>query len=402
MNRKLMVVMIIGVMALLSTIQPQTTAAQSDPTSQIVAEVNALRASLGLFAYTVNAALTAAAQGHAEWMAANHNWSHQGAGGSIPQDRATAAGYRGWVRENVASGTPSYSPSLVVYHWGQSPGHRPTMVSTDYVHIGVGYARSSQDYDVYVLMAGYTSGSAPAQPAVDPAAAPLVIQPVQVSGPREDGSIAHVVQPGETAWDIAAAYGVEVAELLALNGLSNDPLLHPGDEVMVQAAGGAPITAAAAEGLTHTVGNGETAWTIAAHYGISLDDLLAANGLGPEPLLHPGDRLTIPGVESDTPEPAASEPTAVLPTMTAVSQAATEPPSPPPPTPTATNTPVPATEPPPTPSPPPPMPTLASESAPSSPGGSAAIGAVVIAVGAILFLGMAAIELYERFGRRRR
>ncbi len=372
-------------------------AAQSDPAGQIITEVNALRASLGLPAYQVDPALTYAAQFHAEWMAAGHRWSHTGAGGSSPQDRAAAAGYRGWVRENVASGTPSYEPSLVVYHWGQSPGHRPTMVSTDYVHIGVGYTRSDRDYDVYVLLAGYPSAGAPVLPAEGPVAlGPIVAQPVQVSGPREDGSIVHVVQQWETAWDIAAAYGIAVEALLALNGLPDDPLIQPGDELIVQAAGADAVPPPAA-GRTHTVQSGETAWTIAAIYGVPLEDLLAANGLGSDPLLRPGDRMTIPGGT-----PAAPGTTAAPPTAAAV-QTATEPPTPSP-TLVATATTVTATLPP-TPSPPPPMPTLTPALEPEGEiglGTNVLIGGVVIAIGVTIFAAMLWIELYERFGRRRR
>ncbi len=376
---------------------PAPAAAQSGPAYEVIRLVNDLRASLGLPAYQIDSALMAAAQSHAEWMAIGNRWSHTGAGGSSPQDRATAAGYRGSVRENVASGT-HYMPSEVVYHWGQSPGHYPTMASPQYVHIGVGYTYNGE-YHIYVLLAGYPSNAAPARPANPPVDAPAAV-PVEVSAPREDGAIVHVVQEGQTAWTIAAAYGVDLAVLLALNGLPDDPLIHPGDEIMIRPSGSA--TPPPPGPATHVVHSGETAWTIAAIYGVDLDALLALNHLGPDPLLHPGDELLIP---APTPPPTDAAPPAPTETLPPAVRAAEATPSPYPlvaSEATATDTPVLTATPSPT---APPAPTLTATPPPvaeTATGSSTRtiIGAIVIAVGLTVFAAMAVIELYERFVRR--
>ncbi len=54
--------------------------------------------------------------------------------------------------------------------------------------------------------------------------------------PQPDGSIIHVVQEGESAWTVADAYGMTVAELAALNGLAPEPALFPGQELIVRVA----------------------------------------------------------------------------------------------------------------------------------------------------------------------
>ena len=41
------------------------------------------------------------------------------------------------------------------------------------------------------------------------------------------------VQPGQTAWTIAAYYEVDLAELLGLNNLTENAILHPGDILLV-------------------------------------------------------------------------------------------------------------------------------------------------------------------------
>lgn len=102
---------------------------------RVVQEMNRHRRS----PLTRHAQLDAAAQGHADWMAANEKLSHQGASGSSAADRVTAAGYR-WqgVAENIAAG--QRTETEVVDAWFKSPGHRKNM-QCNYRHTGVGVAQ---------------------------------------------------------------------------------------------------------------------------------------------------------------------------------------------------------------------------------------------------------------------
>jgi hypothetical protein len=70
----------------------------------------------------------------------------------------------------------------------------------------------------------------------------VIFQPVITATPRPDGSIVHVVQEGQTLWTIAAVYGLDLAQLLSLNGLAEDSFVHPGDEVIVRPAATATPT----------------------------------------------------------------------------------------------------------------------------------------------------------------
>jgi hypothetical protein len=58
--------------------------------------------------------------------------------------------------------------------------------------------------------------------------------PVEAAEPREDGSIIHVVRTGQALWNIAAVYDVSIEQILELNGLSQNSVIQPGQEILVR------------------------------------------------------------------------------------------------------------------------------------------------------------------------
>ncbi len=224
--------------------------AQTDPASEVIQRVNALRASYGVPAYQVDSALMAAAQAQTDWSAANNHIGHDGPGGNSPNDRAQAAGYgngkKSFALENAAHGTmPQNTPELVVRMWQSDWVHLDAMISENYEHIGVGYTEAN-GHSWFVMMVGYvgakgSSGGSQSQNvsagevATNP---PVVSQPIYVpftrSEPDESGAIYHEVQPGQSAWTIAAQYGIELNELFELNNLTEDSVLYPGDRIMIR------------------------------------------------------------------------------------------------------------------------------------------------------------------------
>jgi len=102
-----------------------------------------------------NAALQIAAQAHAQDMAENNFLGHEGSSGSLPGDRAAAAGYA-WssIGENVAAGQTSAEE--VVGTWLASAGHCENLMSADYSETGVAHAvnRSSDKGTYWVQIFG--------------------------------------------------------------------------------------------------------------------------------------------------------------------------------------------------------------------------------------------------------
>jgi len=219
------------------------TQAQADPVNEIIQRVNALRAAYGVSEYQVDYALMYTAQTQASWGLENNHFGHDGPGGSMPDDRAKAAGYgsgeNSYAIENVAAGTASLNtPELVVTMWQGDWGHLNAMISADYEHIGVGFAEAN-DVSYYVMMVGWVGTKASSRdtqdqeiPVVDTPSGPF-----EMSEPDEFGAIYHEVQSGQTAWTIAAQYGIELAELFELNQLTEDSILHPGDMLMIRPPG---------------------------------------------------------------------------------------------------------------------------------------------------------------------
>ncbi|MGB7096322.1 MAG: CAP domain-containing protein [Anaerolineales bacterium] len=235
--------------------QPARSSAQAGDAWQLIAEVNALRAAYGLPPYEVNNALMSAAQGHSNYQAQIGTWTHTGPGGSRPHDRAVAAGYGGgaqvFVSENVALGI-NLSTSRVVNEMWQDAIHLETMISSRYTQIGAGVGHAG-DWEYYTIDVGYIAGSAgsgtnpddpppPSETDDNSTPAPTVIpvEPISIAIPGADGSIQHVVQWGQFLENIATAYGMELIDLLALNGLSDQAIIYPGDKLLIQAGSTPP------------------------------------------------------------------------------------------------------------------------------------------------------------------
>ncbi|HKA84343.1 MAG TPA: CAP domain-containing protein [Acidimicrobiales bacterium] len=122
-----------------TTAPPPAPTVSAAPTAadQVVDLVNAERAAARCQPLAVSDALTAAAQGHSDDMAANNYFSHTSLEGATASDRAEAAGFRGSaLGENIAAG--QRTPQDVMAAWMGSEGHRDNILNCDYTVIGVG------------------------------------------------------------------------------------------------------------------------------------------------------------------------------------------------------------------------------------------------------------------------
>lgn len=93
----------------------------------------------------------------------------------------------------------------------------------------------------------------------------------------------HVVQRGETLWQIANRYNVTIAAIQQINQLPNLNQVLIGQSIVIPVAG-----------TTHIVKYGETLWSIAQTYDVPVNSILQANQITNPNLLYPGVSLYIP------------------------------------------------------------------------------------------------------------
>jgi uncharacterized protein YkwD len=106
--------------------------------TKLVEAHNRCRAEAKLKKLTPNRKLTAAAQAHAEDMAARRKMTHTGADGSSSSERIKARGYRYFrTGENVAFG--KFSLERLMKGWMDSPAHKRNILG-GFSEIGVGCA----------------------------------------------------------------------------------------------------------------------------------------------------------------------------------------------------------------------------------------------------------------------
>jgi LysM repeat protein len=208
---------------------------------ELIDAVNSYRGQRGLSAYTVSSILMGTAQSQAEYMASLGTWTHTGPGGTSPKDRITAAGYHwAFASENVLQ-TGNLQASgwdlVTIKDWADAD-HQYTFLSPNLCEVGAGVAVSGA-LAYYVLDAACPSGSGGSSSTAVPgataviggggAATAVVVIP---NTPKPDGSVSHLVRPGETLWSIAIAYKTTIAELKAINRLADDSI-YPGDTLTI-------------------------------------------------------------------------------------------------------------------------------------------------------------------------
>jgi len=106
----------------------------------------------------------------------------------------------------------------------------------------------------------------------------------------------HIVQKGDTLYDIGKQYGVSIKEIKKKNNLRSDRI-YPGQKLIV------PIKI---KGIYHQVKRYETLWRICKTYRVSMEKVIRLNRLSNPDDIKVGQRLFIPGatrvIDIDIPE----------------------------------------------------------------------------------------------------
>lgn len=101
---------------------------------------------------------------------------------------------------------------------------------------------------------------------------------------KSASNVYHKVRRGETLYSIARNYSVSVADLKRLNGLGRRSRIRPGKELLVRASETVPEK--------YTVKRGDTFEKIARRYGLNAEDLMELNEMDSQDL-RPGQKIAL-------------------------------------------------------------------------------------------------------------
>ena len=108
----------------------------------------------------------------------------------------------------------------------------------------------------------------------------------------------YVVKSGDTLYSVAKKYGISVTELKEINDLSNNTL-SIGQKLLVPATTIIIDETTPGEYITYTVKSGDNLYSIANRYGVSVKEIMNLNNLTSN-LLNVGQTLRIPTSETNT------------------------------------------------------------------------------------------------------
>jgi LysM repeat protein len=213
---------------------------------ELILAMNTLRVAYGLPPLIEDPIINAVAQNTAQTMAANNMSWHIG----DVRGRIAAAGYGAggavWATENFATGNMGIDQIMATW---ADPDHMRPAVTPAYCHVGAGIAQTSDGRYYYILQAAYvsgqecgsvTSGAPSVGGTVQPGGTPGVanpgfglIMPVKIATADADGKVYHEVQAGQSFWSIAIAYQITINDLETWNNLSRDTPLTTGQKLFI-------------------------------------------------------------------------------------------------------------------------------------------------------------------------
>ncbi len=220
----------------------QPAPAQQVSAYELILAMNTLRVAYGLPALIEDPIVNAVAQNTAATMAANNMSWHIG----DVRGRIASAGYGGggtvWATENFAVSSGGMGIDEIMAVWADAEHMRPA-VTAAYCHVGAGAAQTSDGRIYYILQAAYVSGqecgsSAPSiggtpQVGAIPNPVSQLILPVKIATADAEGKVFHDVQAGQSFWSIAIAYQITIHDLEVWNNISRDTPLKAGQRLFI-------------------------------------------------------------------------------------------------------------------------------------------------------------------------
>ncbi|MBW6473209.1 MAG: LysM peptidoglycan-binding domain-containing protein [Anaerolineaceae bacterium] len=138
--------------------------------------------------------------------------------------------------ENIAGGT-NLTVQVVVFSMWTDTTNWNTIIGYPFGKVGAGVA-VKDDMIYYVLQVQEIQTGLAAQPTINYQITPdpNLVSDVMTATPQLDGSIIHEVLDGQSLWSIAIAYNVTIADIIQWNNLLPTPVIFVGERLVVQIA----------------------------------------------------------------------------------------------------------------------------------------------------------------------
>ena len=164
-----------------------------------------------------------------------------------------------------------------------------------------------------LLLSACTDDAGKSAPAALAPAAPAQAAAPSIDAVQDPTFVIHPIEDGQTLWDIARAYELNVEDILTANHMSRSEgrSLHKGQELKIPGRARLRDVETASDradrrsrlpklrdGVYHHVSRGESLWTLAHHYDVPVHAIMKRNRLTDDSAsrLRPGQALIIPGL----------------------------------------------------------------------------------------------------------
>ena len=108
----------------------------------------------------------------------------------------------------------------------------------------------------------------------------------------------HTVQRGETLYSIARSQGIKAEDLMKHNGITDPSRLQAGQRIKIPVASSTenkvPVQVGTGSNASYRVARGETFYSIARKYSVTVEALRGVNSLPDNYVLREGDSLKLP------------------------------------------------------------------------------------------------------------
>lgn len=128
----------------------------------------------------------------------------------------------------------------------------------------------------------------------------LVAQNGQKNQAAEKEGFYYTITSGDTLWNISRKYGVSVSTLMKVNNLKSADRLQINQKIWVSSSEKRPSPGDSSNQYqSYEVQAGDSLWSIARRYRVSLDLLMNVNGLNQQSRLRVGQQIRIPAYVAD-------------------------------------------------------------------------------------------------------